>query len=132
MSRNQVSMAAESATNVFRSGYAAGYGDGYKAALAGASNAPSDTVTRKLEPRAKAQYDALLGMLSVPGNDGRVTRDQWYSECVRLGLERQVPEGASGLERGAITSGFRVRLSDLRQVGYVATEAKYVRRPLSQ
>jgi hypothetical protein len=80
----------------------------------------------RLGPKALAQYRALADALVVSPTPGRTTRDAWYAECVRLGLEKPVPSDAVWAVRDRLEKGFRTRVSDLKVAGRIGVDGDIV------
>lgn len=91
---------------------------------------PSDqqTVQKPTRPGPKvlAQYQALADALVVSPTVGKTTRDAWYAECVRLGLEKPVPDGAKWAVRDRLEKGFRTRMSGLKVGGWIGIDGEVI------
>ena len=79
-----------------------------------------------IKPSTRAQYEALMTLLSLPGATGGVTREAWYLECVRQGLHGPIPADANGRDRGRITGAFRASMSDLKVAGWIDVNGENV------
>jgi hypothetical protein len=80
----------------------------------------------KLKPQAIAQYRALQDALVVSLMPGRTTRDNWYAECVRLGICDAIPPGADWKVKADVQKGFRARLSELKIANWIGVDGESV------
>ena len=87
-----------------------------------AATKAADTV----KPAARARYEVLMLLLSKPGATGSVTRTEWYLACVSQALEAPIPPDANGRDRDRIVKGFRARMSELREAGWIDVNGETV------
>jgi hypothetical protein len=80
----------------------------------------------KLRPAAVAQYKALHDAMVVSRTPGSVSRAEWYSECVRLGLSEAIPADAPYREKDAKQKLFRSYISMLRVAGWIGVDGETV------
>jgi hypothetical protein len=77
-----------------------------------------------MKPGAAARHQALRAVLARTGQPG-TTKDEWYAECVRLGLD-EATDGLSGSERRKATAVFRARQSELVTAGWIQVNGEAV------
>jgi hypothetical protein len=78
-----------------------------------------------LKPATRKQHDALLALLDRTARAG-TTRDEWYAECVQIGLNTEVPADASGRVRSDMMASFRTRISELVTAGWIQVNGEAV------
>jgi hypothetical protein len=80
----------------------------------------------KLRPGAVSHYRALKDALVISPTPGRTTRDFWYAECVRLGLDDPLPPDANWRDRDRIMKTFRTYMSQLKEAGMIGIDGETV------
>lgn len=82
----------------------------------------TDTHAKNIKEAPLAQYLALLDALVISKTPGTATRDEWYAECVRLGMQDPIPRDVDYKAKDIITKRFRTYMSDLKIAGWIGVD----------